>query len=196
MARLEDNIVQEEALELVPPFERAIPGQSLTNDPDSPLPFEGQPEFTSVQEALGFLLNNMLEPAMVQQVIESLSKGVAVTELAYMILYEGFRTGRWNPDLMLLLAEPLMYILLYIAERADIGNVKIYSEEENEEFDDLEGPEKLQTMSASQRAIKEYSQLKNIDKSIPNLQAVLPAEITTQIEEATPPSLLEQPQGE
>lgn len=191
MAR-EDKILQEDALQAVPPFERATPGQSLTNDPDSPMDFEGPPEFTSLQDALGFLLNNILEERAIKDIIRSLSAGIPVSELAYMIIYEGFRTGRWNPDLMLLLAEPVMYILLYIAERADIGNIKIYTDEENEGYDDLEGGDKLKAIGSTRSALRERGQLNTIDRRIPDIEAALPSNVQQQLEEELP-SLLQRP---
>ena len=191
MAR-EDKILQEDALQAVPPFERATPGQALTNDPDSPMPFEGPPEFSSIQDALGFLLNNILEERAIKDIIRSLSAGIPVSELSYMIIYEGFRSGHCNPYLLMLLAEPFIYILLYIAERANIGNIKIYTDEENEEYDDLEGGEKLQSIRSARSALKERGQLNTIDRSIPNLEASLPSNVQQQLEEELP-SLLQRP---
>ena len=194
-----DEGVSDNALALVPPFARAQPGQSLTNDPDSPAPFEGQPEFTNLQDALGYVLNNLLQADAIKDVVQSLSKGVPVSELAYMIVYEGFRTGKWNPDLMMMLAEPLMYVLLYIAERADV-DVVVYTGEQDEEYDDLEGADKLRSMNSAQRAIKERSKLQEIEKGIPNLDAVLPTELADKVESLVPSLLAEPeptaPQGE
>ena len=39
-----------------------IPGQSLTNDPTNPAPFEKPPEFTNVYEASEFIFETLLEP--------------------------------------------------------------------------------------------------------------------------------------
>jgi len=40
---------------------RAIPGQSLTNDPDNPLPFERSPEFTDMRDAIEFIFVSLLK---------------------------------------------------------------------------------------------------------------------------------------
>ena len=34
--------------------------------------------------------------------------------------YVGFREGKWNPDLMMMLIEPFMYLLMALAEKAGI----------------------------------------------------------------------------
>ena len=71
---------------------RAIPGESLTNDPENPAPFEKAPTFTSVHEA---------------------------------------------SDLMLMLIEPTTYMLMALAERAELPMV-IYEGELNDENDEEE----------------------------------------------------------
>ena len=40
--------------------------------------------------------------------------------MTQMILYRGFTEGEYNVDLMLLLVEPLMYLLIAICEEYDI----------------------------------------------------------------------------
>ena len=35
--------------------DRPIPGESLTNDPESPAPFEGPPQFSQKEDALEYL---------------------------------------------------------------------------------------------------------------------------------------------
>ena len=110
-----------------------------------------------------------------------------------MILYEGFREGKWNPDLMMLLAEPVMYLLLYIAERADIEDVVIYTDEENEEFEELDGTEKIKSISLAQNSINEQAKLKEMDAaSSINLESILPEGLAQEVEERVP-SLLERP---
>ena len=42
-------------------FNRPIPGQSLTNDPNSPLPFEKPPEFTEVDDAIEYFFATIVE---------------------------------------------------------------------------------------------------------------------------------------
>ena len=192
----QDTELNQEALELAPPTSRAVAGQSLTNDPESPMPFEGQPEFTTINDALGSILSNLLEQEAIENVVNSLSKGVPVSEMAYMIVYEGFRLGKWNPDLMMLLAEPVMYILLYIAERAEIDDVVIYTGEQDEQFDDMDGQDQMRTMNSAKRHIGERSKLKKIEKNIPNIDNILPTEVVEKIEAKVGPSLLAEPEGE
>ena len=62
-------------------------------------------------------------------------RGTPVDELTQTILYRAMSTGKVNPDLMLLLVEPLMYLIIAIAENSDIEPV-IYEGEEIDEMDE------------------------------------------------------------
>lgn len=98
----------------------AIPGQSLTNNPDQPYPWESQPEFTNPKEALDSITTDLLKPQVVDNVVKALSNGASVGDIAISILYTKFIQGKINPDLMLLSVEPVMYIIMAIGEEANI----------------------------------------------------------------------------
>jgi hypothetical protein len=55
--------------------------------------------------------------------------------LVQVVLYDGFTKGKWNPDLMMMLAEPATYMLMALAERQDIP-MTIYDGELEDETDD------------------------------------------------------------
>jgi hypothetical protein len=46
--------------------------------------------------------------------------------MAQVILYKGYTEGLWNPDLMLSLIEPTIYLLINIADYADIKDYTLY----------------------------------------------------------------------
>jgi hypothetical protein len=110
----------EEYIRLMGKMERPIPGQSLTNDPDNPLPFEGPPTFTKKKDALEYIFTQMTKPENYSQVMEMLAQGGPVTDISQTILMKGFQEGKWNPDMFLMLLEPTMYMTMALAERADI----------------------------------------------------------------------------
>ena len=118
-----DEAPHGEALQKVDPFQRATPGQSLTNDPDSPKPFEGAPRFTDVHNASMSILNDLTSKEAYIDTMTSIGSGTPVSDVAAMIVMEGFRNGAWNPDLMMLLYEPTVYMLIALAEKADIEYV-------------------------------------------------------------------------
>lgn len=101
-------------------FERSTPGQSLTNSVEQRYPWEQPPQMTSVKEAREKIFLDLLEPTRLRSVIELMSSGVPVNAIAQVALREGFNKGKFNPDMMLNLLEPTMYMLMAIAEKAGV----------------------------------------------------------------------------
>src|SRR5210317_1934636 len=99
---------------------RPIPGQSLTNSPEQPYKWEQPPEFVNTKEASLYVFSVLTTPETVPNLLESVANGVGVVDLASIILYSGFLEGKWNPDLMTLLMEPTMYMIMALAEKAEI----------------------------------------------------------------------------
>jgi len=114
---------------------RPLPGQSLTNDPENPAPFEQAPEYTTVNEGVEFLWDKFIEPETYTSVLEAIADGTPIMNLVQVVLYDGFTKGKWNPDLMMMLAEPATYMLMALAERQDIP-MTIYDGELEDETDD------------------------------------------------------------
>ena len=187
-------MLSQETMELVDPFSKPIPGQSLTNDPDNPYPWESPPEFVNVNAAIDSIVMNMLsDEEKLANIIEVLASGeIPIAGIAQIILEDGFRKGKYNPDLMLLLAEPLMVILMALAERAGIRDYEIYQGEGSE----LSGEEQAELANDVINSYKEEVNFrglrtgKNIDvRSVPE-------EVLERIEEAdipAQPSLMERP---
>lgn len=104
-------------------FDAPIPGQSLTNSPDNPYPFERPPEFVDLQKATDYLFEKLMDKDLSADVIDLIADGVPISILATATVFRGFAEGKWTPDLMLLLLEPTMYILLFMAEQAGVDYV-------------------------------------------------------------------------
>ena len=99
---------------------RPIPGQSLTNSPEQPYNWEKPAEYTNPKEAMLYTFEILTEPETTANILLSISKGISVIDIASIILYQGFTEGKWNPDLMTLLMEPTMYMIMALAEKAEI----------------------------------------------------------------------------
>ena len=112
---------------------RPIPGQSLTNDPSQPYNWEKAPEFTNTKEAMLYVFENLTVPETTANILLSLSKGIGVIDIASITLYTGFTEGKWNPDMMMLLMEPTMYMVMALAEKAELDFVMDSAEEVGEE---------------------------------------------------------------
>ena len=127
--------ITEEALPHV--FERPIPGQSLTNSPDQKYPWDNPPEITSQREATERVFLDLIKPDNMETVSTLMADGMPVADVAQMLLMAGFTKGKFNPDMMLNLLEPTMFMLLSIAEKVGI-DPKITREDDEFEIDDEE----------------------------------------------------------
>ena len=107
----------------------AIPGQSLVNDPSQPYPWEQPPEFANPKDALDFMVGLIFQPEAMKQIVQALANGAAVADIAMVMLYTKFTEGKFNPDVLMLLAEPVMYVIMAIGEEA---NIKYNIEDSND----------------------------------------------------------------
>ena len=163
-----------------------IPGESLTNDPDSPYPFEKAPEFTTLKNANEYLFEKIIDEDTYVKLMDLLIQEVPVMEITQLLLFEGFNQGKWNPDLMVLLIEPTAYMLMALAERADIDYVITKNQDEENLAD-----EKLLGTKIPNAIIKRLNKAKE-SEDIP-----IDSEIETKLEEevVVSPSILEKPQS-
>ena len=127
--------MNEEYLKLVAGGGRPISGQSLTTNPDDPQPYERPPQYTSVHEASEDIFSKLIEEETYKQLLIVLGDGMPVMDIVQTMLFTGFSEGKWNPDLMLMLVEPVAYMILALAERAGLDPV-IYREEDEDEAED------------------------------------------------------------
>ena len=127
--------ITEEALPHV--FERPIPGQSLTNSPEQKYPWDNPPEITSQREATERVFLDLIKPDNIETVSTLMADGMPVADVAQMLLMAGFTKGKFNPDMMLNLLEPTMFMLLSIAEKIGL-DPKITREDDEFEIDDDE----------------------------------------------------------
>jgi hypothetical protein len=165
---------------------RPIPGQSLTNSPDEPSIIEKPAEFSNPREAMLYIFNILTMPDNTLNILLSLIKKIGVIDIASMILYEGFRQGKWNPDLMLLLMEPTMYMVMALGEKAEI-NFVLDSEDDEEEEKILgeKAVEKIESEIGSLEKARQEAAQRLGPQSVPS-------EVKEVIEEAQiEPSLLE-----
>ena len=126
-------------------FEGPTAGQSLTNDPSNPYPWEKAPEMTSVKMATEKIFFDLLKEDNLTTVATLMSQKTPVADIANLLLTAGFQKGKWNPDMMLSLLEPTMYMLMAIAEKAGIDPVLtrddadvIIEDDEDKSLQDLE----------------------------------------------------------
>ena len=121
------------------PFNAPTPGESLTRDPEQKFPWERPPEINDVATAIKEVFVMLTERKSLINLLGLLKDGQPVDEIAQMVAYRGMSVGKYNSDLMLLLLEPLMYLIIAIAEEYEIDPV-IYEGMDEDIFDENDIP--------------------------------------------------------
>ena len=165
---------------------RAIPGQSLTNAPNQAYGWERPPEFTNPNDTMYYIFETLIDENTITNLLTSIKNKVGIIDLTSIVLYSGFLEGKWNPDMMTLMFEPTMYMMMALAEKANIDYVLESKDEEIEEEGDPD--EKLEIYAQGTNALQKIKQ-ESLNKINP--QSVSP-EVKEAIEELEiNPSLLE-----
>lgn len=162
-----------------------IPGQSLTNDPNNPAPFESAPEYVTIYEASKYLFAQITSEENYVDFMHLLAEGMSLQTVVTTILFEGFTQGKWDSDLMMLLFEPLAYIFIALCEHV---NIEPRFEDEADE-DDVEEMDRLFGMEMTKSKAGEIEEA--IKNQIP--EGAVPSSILEKIEEL-PTSLLARPE--
>jgi len=131
-----------------------IAGQSLTEPADSKNPWETPPQIVDLDEGIADTFMYLTEPERLPSVLTLLDNQVPVSVIASTILTEGYKSGKYLPQLMALLLEPVMYMLIALAEKAGI-DPEVYEDEDEiadaapEEADEIQ--EEISDISPSNR---------------------------------------------
>ena len=184
-------------------MDRPIPGQSLTNDPDNPAPYEQPPKFTNVHEATQFMWDKITDDALYESLMTGISQGVAVLPVVQILLFDEFQKGTFNPDLMLMLIEPTAYMIIALAERLDLDIEIDGEEEEGEVFGVSMQEEKLNKLREAAGPTNKVpeglltpAQLNDMTE-LPELPSLLQAPAPTPSKELTQqPSLMAPTEGQ
>ena len=172
----------------VNPFNAPIPGESLTSSPETPRAWERPPEYTDQDEAMMAVYMVLTEQDTLRQLVGIISEGVPLDEIAQVLLYKGYTEGKYTPDMMLMLAEPTIYLLIAIADYAEIKDYVLYSEEDEDpdtmipEDDvtpvDMDGDGEPDTETSTKPIIKPDSLSKSLLARVDN-------ELESKVKEAT-----------
>ena len=123
----------------VNPFSSPTPGESLTTATDMPKSWERPPQYTDQGNAMEAVYMELTQIDNLRTLIDLIDEGTPLDEIAQVALYKGYTEGKWTPDLMLLLIEPTLYLLIAIADYADIKDYILYSDEENDPDAEIHG---------------------------------------------------------
>ena len=164
---------------------RPIPGQSLTNNPESSYPWESPATLSNPREALDVIVAEIMQPEAVKNIVNALANGAAVGDIGSAILYAKFTEGDITPDTMMLLAEPVMYTIMAIGEEANIK----YNIEGNDldEFDEEDEAEEMTNKISEFRTAVSDIKNQTTQKLKPTVdENVVPRNILDRVKEQGP----------
>tara|TARA_R100000808_G_C2152635_1_gene162189 strand:+ start:215 stop:811 length:597 start_codon:yes stop_codon:yes gene_type:complete len=165
---------------------RPIPGQSLVGDPDTLNPWEGPPEFTNFKKAFNYLAEELLDEDNYVSIVVAIGQGVPISDITLQLLQRGFQEGKWNPDLLMMLIEPTMYLLMALSEKAGI-EYRLYGDQET----DLDAEEEAEISEMKAANLSKLTKDK-VGKVSEVPSGILPKEIIEEVENLDiPQSLLE-----
>ena len=123
----------------VNPFNAPVPGESLTASPATQQPWETPPEYTQQDKAMEAVYMELTSPDNLEKLVDIINDGTPLDEIAQVILYKGYSEGLFSPDLMMLLIEPTLYLLIAIADYADIKDYVLYDGEDTDPEAEIHG---------------------------------------------------------
>ena len=176
--------LDQQALEEYNPFQGPTPGQSLTNSPDDQQPWEQPPKMTSIKEATERMFLEILKEENLEAIVNLLDDGMSVAKVTEMLLFIGFSKGEFNADLMMLLAEPTMYMILAVAEGVGIDpiiNDDDAADEISEEATVEENAEVESFLKAREGALRNPKGLEDLQDNLARTE--IPREIQERVEE-------------
>ena len=172
----------------VNPFNAPIPGESLTTAPDMPKAWEQPAQYTDQSKAMEAVYMELTEEDTLRKLITMINDGTPLDQIAQVTLYKGYTEGKFSPDLMLMLIEPTLYLLIAIADYAEIKDYVLYNEEDEDpdtmitEDDvtpvEIEGDGKPDTETSTKPIIKPDSLSKSLLSRVDN-------ELESKVKEAT-----------
>ena len=179
-----------EGLKVLSNMNRATPGESLTVNPDESKAWNRPPEYTNMKDALEYILSKLIEEKTYVSIVSAIGKGIPISDVVQQVLYIGFNQGKWNPDMMLLLIEPLMYLVMSLCEKAGVKYMLYRGEEEDDEDNDIES--KLIAKGKEAQSLAEMIEKKAEAGTITS--ASIPREIATELAQIeAPESLMARP---
>ena len=143
-----------------------IPGQSLVNSPDTPYPWETPADISNPREALENVVEDITQPEAIKNIIRALAEGMPVGDIAMAVLYTKFVDGIISVDTLMLLAEPVMYVIMAIGEEANIKyNIESNDLDEFDEEDTILEEQKLEEQLNPVEKIKQETLSKPINEN-------------------------------
>lgn len=112
-------------------LEGPIPGMSLTSEPGA-MAWENPPMLVTVEEAVAFYSERILDPDAIDPIIKSIDEGVSIEEMAEYLTTSGTMNGMHTLDVKFLVFPVVMELLMYVADSEGVDYVESFLKQERE----------------------------------------------------------------
>jgi len=102
-----------------PLLDAPIPGMSMTHELGA-RPWQTAAQFTTVDEAIEYYMSRMATEEYMEQAVEVLEMGVAVTDIANTMQMAGVMEGKHSIDVGMLVTPLIMEMLMLIGDNAKV----------------------------------------------------------------------------
>ena len=96
-----------------------IPGMSLTTEPGN-RPWENPPQYTTVEEAIEFYADKLLDPEKAEAVLLPLVEGVSLEQAVDYITTSSVMEGLHTIDVSILVTPVVKEMIRYVADLYDV----------------------------------------------------------------------------
>jgi hypothetical protein len=107
-----------------------IAGEGLTQDPENPQPWETAPEYSNLEEFIDDMFLNITQEDNLDGILDPMRKGTPIDDIAQLLLFQAFSSGKISTDLMMSSIEPTVYMLIGLATFAEIEDPVLYPEDD------------------------------------------------------------------
>ena len=106
-----------------------IPGMSLTSEPRN-VPWENPPMHTTVEEAISYYTEKLLDPEMEDSIIDVLDNKVDIETIADHLITSSVMNGMHSLDVGILVNPVVRELVMLVADSTDTPYVESYKQQE------------------------------------------------------------------
>ncbi len=121
---------QPKATQATSPFNRAVPGFSLTQQPGK-WAWEKPPKMTNPAEIVDSIIDRLEEPDSRDELLNMLTVGVSIEEMVNVLAVHGVARGTYSVDVAEIIKGPLAFYMLGLADEYNLP-VKLFGNEEEQ----------------------------------------------------------------
>lgn len=160
-----------------------IPGMSLTGEPRN-VPWENPPMHTTVEDAISYYTEKLLDPEMEDNIIDVLDNKVDIETVADHLITSSVMNGMHSLDVGILVNPVVRELVMLVADSTDTPYVESYKQQEKDKRIPRSVAKRMvraitEEMQQAEQTVDTMPQM-NTDQEIPTAYKGLMAPVNTQ----------------